>query len=63
MLGFGIPKISWANLVVAAAADTSGGQNHSVGGTLDPALKNKPFEGVVNVLFMVLAFEKGDAAP
>ena len=37
MLGFGIPKISWASLVVAAAVDTSGGQNHNVGGTLDDA--------------------------
>ena len=41
MLGFGIPKISWTNLVVAAAADTSGGQNHSVGGTLDDAWSKK----------------------
>ena len=59
MLGFGIPKISWANLVVAAAVDTSGGQNHNVGGTLDDAWSKNMLLRSLAILYCSLGQKGG----
>ena len=61
MLGFGIPKISWASLVVAAAVDTSGGQNHNVGGTLDDAWSKNMLLRSLAILYCSLG-QRGDHA-
>ena len=62
MLGFGIPRISWTNLVVAAAADTSGGQNHNVGGTLDDAWSKKMLLRSLAILYCSLGQRGGSCS-
>ena len=59
MLGFGSPKISWANLVVAAAVDTSGGQNHTTGGTLDAACVKNMLLRSLGILYCSLGQRGG----
>ena len=62
MLGSGNPKISWANLVVAAAVDTSGGQNHVTGGTLDAACVKNMLLLSLGILYCSLGQSRGSCS-